>query len=452
MSFFKMSAAFAAVLMALTASAAPILEERTPPGFLRVQAQPGNRIATKDNTIVGTSIHNDAAAAAPGPSTPFQITFNNSYTDTSATLFAYVVGMDLNGASFFLQNDGSVYYPPNPTAAQGNVAVTNAAVNIQLNPSGQLTTVGLPVYCVGARAYYSVGELNFYVNNGGAGAAVVGPSLTNPSDTNADTLFSWLEFSYHDDDEGGYYSNLSYVDLVSIVAQQTLTTTDGATCHVDGLPPTGLADICNAYTLLDQTYSTRLAHSCQMNNASQLVRAVSMEHLLEIPGESGDFAGYYDDYVNSVFEHYTSTPLTVTRSGTTYTGQVDASGNMTFNTGDSFGKPSVQDIFGCGSGPFANVGPQSRKDIAAPLCAAFVRGTLLLDGGNNQPDGVGEDQYYSTEAPAGPVFWWGKYVHQYETDGRGYAFAYDDVVPAGGVDSSGECHGSAAGVTYTIGI
>lgn len=76
-----------------------------------------------------------------------------------------------------------------------------------------------------------------------------------------------------------------------------------------------------------------------------------------------------------------------------------------------------------------------------------MRGTLLLDGGNNQPNGVPESKYYSSSAP---VFWYGSLVHSFEDSGKGYAFPYDDVIPAGGKDTSGSCQAASTQVIYTI--
>lgn len=44
-----------------------------------------------------------------------------------------------------------------------------------------------------------------------------------------------------------------------------------------------------------------------------------------------------------------------------------------------------------------------------------------------------EEDYY-LEAPTN---WYSKAVHDAEVDGRGYAFAYDDVAASGGRDVSG---------------
>jgi hypothetical protein len=56
------------------------------------------------------------------------------------------------------------------------------------------------------------------------------------------------------------------------------------------------------------------------------------------------------------------------------------------------------------------------------LCAAFNRGTFLTDGGNVQPS-LSSDYYYLSS----PSNHYSRIIHEYETDGLGYAFAYDDV-------------------------
>jgi len=68
------------------------------------------------------------------------------------------------------------------------------------------------------------------------------------------------------------------------------------------------------------------------------------------------------------------------------------------------------------------------------LCAAYNRGTLLVNGGNVQP-GVAPNQYY-TDA-AGQKDWYSTIVHRPKIDGRGYAFSYDDVAPGDGHDVAG---------------
>lgn len=111
--------------------------------------------------------------------------------------------------------------------------------------------------------------------------------------------------------------------------------------------------------------------------------------------------------------------------------RVSASDSLACDGGDNRGytRPTSADIYGCNSGPFAidyTVDNDIHKAVVARLCAAFNRGTLLLDGGNYQPS-LGSDSYYTTS----PNNHYSRIVHEHEDGGLGYAFSYDDVNPAG---------------------
>ena len=85
--------------------------------------------------------------------------------------------------------------------------------------------------------------------------------------------------------------------------------------------------------------------------------------------------------------------------------------------------------------------------LSYSLCAAFNRGTLLLSGGHIQP-GLGATSYYTVM----PSNWYSKFVHQHETDGKGYAFPYDDVNPNVGIDQAGVVAGpNPKLLTVTVG-
>ncbi|KAK5633561.1 hypothetical protein RRF57_009275 [Xylaria bambusicola] len=94
----------------------------------------------------------------------------------------------------------------------------------------------------------------------------------------------------------------------------------------------------------------------------------------------------------------------------------------------AYPKPTIADIWGCNSGPFAIIGSDNdvHRAVVPRLCAAFYRSTLLLDGGNVQPS-LPASSYYTVS----PTSHYARLVHQYEVNGLGYAFSYDDVNPAG---------------------
>jgi hypothetical protein len=162
-----------------------------------------------------------------------------------------------------------------------------------------------------------------------------------------------------------------------------------------------------------------------------------------------DFTGYWADYVDAVWRHYTAHDLTIDLSPSfaPVTGRVRQASMNGFATqalvfaglndnGVPFTKPNHRDIFGCASGPLYNSGPDARGAVAARLGAALNRSTLLLPGGTKQPSAdVHAGQYYRPDAPNSAAYrgsttnHFARLVHEHAK--IGYAFPYDDVAPNG---------------------
>lgn len=68
------------------------------------------------------------------------------------------------------------------------------------------------------------------------------------------------------------------------------------------------------------------------------------------------------------------------------------------------------------------------------LCAAFQRSTLLLEGGEQQPNAnVSAANYYQVKT----TNHYARVIHEHEVEGMGYAFSYDDTNPVGsGLDNA----------------
>ena len=163
-----------------------------------------------------------------------------------------------------------------------------------------------------------------------------------------------------------------------------------------------------------------------------------------IATHAGAFDNYYSEYVDKVWSHFASTPLRIhPQNGMGDISCSSASGQMQCD-GASRGipKPAALDIFGC-QGVFSSAAGDNQATLAMlpRLCAALSRTTLLLEGGDLQPS-LPSKSYY----PSSPTNWYAQAVHQDEVDGRGYAFAYDDVRPDGAPDASGSVHSGAPDV------
>lgn len=164
------------------------------------------------------------------------------------------------------------------------------------------------------------------------------------------------------------------------------------------------------------------------------IRAIAPPVLLS--QQPGSFPGFFQRYVNQVWDHYTTNTLTIdTQNGNGNVACHVVGGEMQCD-GDNRGyaKPNAEDIFGCDSGPFSILESDGaiHRAVVPRLCAAFNRGTLLLGGGDVQP-ALPPSSYYTTR----PNNVYSEIVHAVEIEGRGYAFSYDDVSPSPGEDVAG---------------
>jgi hypothetical protein len=170
------------------------------------------------------------------------------------------------------------------------------------------------------------------------------------------------------------------------------------------------------------------------NSGGTLLRVLAPNDYISLYPSA--FSGYYTSYVNQVWTQFTSQPLTINTQAAAGNVTCTVSGSTLNCNGDSRGysKPSEADIFGCNSGPFSILSADNdvHRAVVPRLCAAFDRTTLLLNGGNIQP-GLPASDYYTML----PTNYYSKLVHQYEVDGKGYAFSYDDVNPDGAVNQAG---------------
>ena len=361
---------------------------------------------------------------------------------TSSTVYAYITGqaLDNNNAVFLLQADGKTpYYPTSPSSTGAPLAVNCA---IPLSAPGSTTSAVIP-HIAGGRVWFSIGTpLTFLLNPGPSGsssASLVEPSPTNPSDPNINIMWDFCELTYND---AQLFTNITYVDFVSIPIALTLTNTAGATQHVAGTAASGLDTVCAGLQAQSATEGNNAWASLVVPNPSGgNLRALSPNNA---PDKSV-FNNYYQSYVDAVYTKYTSTPLSIDTqasygvvSGTVQNGVFD------FGAGGQFAQPSAADIFGCSTGPFADTTGE-RAAFVPRLAAAFNRSTLLID--STTPSATPAEYYQST-----PTNHYSRIVHAANIDGRGYAFPYDDVTPTGGQDQSGAVYdGAPTLLTITVG-
>ncbi|KAI0508974.1 glycoside hydrolase family 64 protein [Xylaria bambusicola] len=383
-------------------------------------------VITEDNILNSTTVRGGEGSGSisrikAAQAGAFPIEVHNNFGNG---MFMYITGRDTSGAPVLLGANGQYVYPQAdgtgvPKEITGNIA-------IPLNGQGQTTTITLPQALISARIYLANGNLRFFtVRDGNGVSAIVEPSAANPADPSAEVQWGFIEFNY---DGVFVFANISFVDFVGIPLGMGVTLATGEQQTVQGLMSGAVNNICNglkAQTAADRSIWDRL---CVTTGSGQALRVLA-PNLYE-SGQPGQFGGYYDGYINDVWNKYSNEDLFINTQTGAGTVSCRVSNNQLNCAGDNraYPKPTIGDIWGCNSGPFAIIGSDNdvHRAVVPRLCAAFYRSTLLLGGGNVQPS-LPANTYYTVN----PTSHYARLVHQYEVNGLGYAFSYDDVNPAG---------------------
>lgn len=396
----------------------------------------------RENIITGAPTQLQARVS-PG----LQINIHNS---GSEDIHAYITGLDpTTGAALILQNSGGnavsssnysshTFFGP---SADGSEVPVDIPVNDFAFPvaANHISNIVLPSYLSAARVWLSESSLVFKIvaNSGRSNlSSLVEPTAVNPTDPAYVLKWGFVEFT---NVEGGMVVNPSFVDWVGLPIGIALTSDDKHREVIPGLKPNAIADICDG--MKNQTakdHNPWWRDMCILDAEGRPLRVLSPNLYLSLAGKENAMAGYYDAYVDQVWDRYKKEPLTIdTQINTTNVGAlinctVSQNNVLTCPNDPShqYAKPNVRDIMGCNSGPFVVVDPNDdiHKRVVARLCAAFGRSTLLLDGGNVQPSmAVNNDTYYQAD----PTNHYARIVHEHLQGNQGYAFSYDDVNPMG---------------------
>ncbi|MFI5828400.1 glycoside hydrolase family 64 protein [Streptomyces sp. NPDC051578] len=297
-----------------------------------------------------------------------------------------------------------------PWPAGGNPPTPAPDASISGPANGQTKTIRMPKFS--GRVYFSIGQkIVFKVSTGG----LVQPAVQNPSDPNRGILFNWSEYTLND---AGLWINSTQVDMFSAPYAVGVKAGNGTVTSTGRLKP-------GAYNAVySQLRSAGWGGLIQSRPDGTPVRALSPGHGIEAGGIP---AGVMNDYINRVWNKYSSSTLTVTpfvnEPNTKYYGRV--SGDvMNFTNGSgavvtSFQKPDSESVLGCYKlldAPNDTV----RGPISRTLCAGFNRSTLLTNP--NQPDANGTGFYRDAVTNH-----YSRIIHEQMADGKAYGFAFDDV-------------------------
>ncbi|KAH7312207.1 glycoside hydrolase family 64 protein [Stachybotrys elegans] len=341
---------------------------------------------------------------------------------------AYITGLDPSGRVVFIRGDGSLYYPSSGGSGVP-IWISQADVQIPMNPGQELNIV-LPFSVTSGRIYYAAGDLSFAVVATDVGEGIVQPAPNNIRDPSANINWGFVELTLTS--EGVLYANISYVDFVGLPLGMELTVNGGPTQSAYGVTANAVASICNSLGAQTGRDGRPWGGMC-LAGSNGPVRVLSPYLYTDL--DANGFVTYWDQYANDVWNKYRSQPLVIDTQGPAGRVNCWVTGDVMNCDGDNRGyaRPTARDIWGCDSGPFGKASGDNGVHLAVipRLCAAFVRSTLLLGGGEVQP-GLGQTSYYLAD----PSNHYSRIVHEHEVDGKGYAFAYDDVNP-GSENASG---------------
>ncbi|MCJ1476645.1 hypothetical protein MMC13_005313 [Lambiella insularis] len=377
-------------------------------------------IITSQDTVNET--YAAANSSTPGPAklaaaTTLPISFVNNLSGGAVN--AYVTGLDSNNRVVLLQPNGAWYYPPSSGATTPQPVSANVA--IPLGGAGSTTSITLPGYLSAGRVWLAEGTLQFFIVDTSNGVSLVEPSAVNPSDPSAGVNWGFAELTTG---SGGIYADVSYVDFAGLVLGIQLNDGDGSTQSALGLQANAITEICSELTAQAAKDGQPWNQLCMTTSSGVVLRILAPPDYISLYPNA--FSTYWTAYVDQVWTQYTNQPLTIDTQVSAGNVSCQVTGVTLNCAGDNRGyaKPTAGDIFGCNSGTFAIESGDNYIHLAVVprLCAAFNRATLLLPGGNLQPSLPATDFY-----TVSPTNYYSKFVHQYEVDGKGYAFSYDDV-------------------------
>ena len=245
----------------------------------------------------------------------------------------------------------------------------------------------------------------------------VQPAGGNPNDASYHKSFGFAEFTY---DERTTCVNPSNVDFAGLSMGVEVITNDRSAYPIaGGLNPHAKEDICAELERVS-TDQAPWSKGC-VPGPNGVTRVLAPN--VAMGGHPGAFDSHYDEYHQQVMEKYSRKPLTILGQEC-HTDPVSKTLSCSDGSFVPF-DPEAWEIFTC-QGAFQPPVEQMSRTIMEQLCSAYHRGTLLLPGGDVQPS-LSADLFYTNDCHNA----YAKAVHMYSHDGKGYAFAKDDI-PGGG--------------------
>ena len=379
-----------------------------------------------------------------------------AYSDLPQGSFALILNNESNGKL----RDDQIYLQilSQPTGEVTYVSVTSTNVTNALQGIGSLGAVNvgssntvLPSFTLadvknhtlylpgdgryyGTRIYVAINSpLTMAVNATADGYAQ--PNLENPADPNNAIAFDWFEMTYDPTPQSNnpglntvaFGGNMTQVDSFSIPMAFTIQGVAG-TRHVRGITlGKNSSSGVNRRDELIKKYLNAPEIDTPFKQLAQrvggrVVRLIAPYHS-DIFKTGGAYQGYFDHYINDIWNYYTSNELNAYdqkgNQGNHCVGQV-VDGVLTFTRNDNgpfyLSKPTTYDIFVC-SGAF-QPGGINENALGAQFAAAFNRHVS-----GNADTWLVPSSYYQGK----PANDWSKFWHEVSIDHLAYGFGFDDV-------------------------
>ena len=332
---------------------------------------------------------------------------NGAYPD--AQVYWAILGYNpaTNALSYLNRSGNLVAASPGDNTAPGHLSKNGKNYANYFHRVSDVGTFTLPKM-YGARIFLSVGSPMFLEVLGvPGGVGFAGPDINNPADPNQDVVFDFGEFTYNNI---GFFGNTTRVDQFGFPTRLRLVSNDG----------------------FDRTLGENVSRAQIFNDFANLPQAefrslVRRPYRIVAP-KAGEFAagrsqaGYFNPYINQIWDTYRGRDLVLTNQAGTFRGRVQGDNFVFARDGGPAGlivsKPSSIEVFEA-SGAFAR-GNDLEKVVQAQLAAAINRHVVI----DVDPSRWADDTTYYRNAPAN---FYAKFWHDRSLDGKAYGFAYDDV-------------------------
>lgn len=340
------------------------------------------------------------------------------------------------------QRGDGIYYWGRPDGTYKAVAANEYCTDYSYTIADDDGTDGRRVFNIpkntnGARIFYSYGS-KMSIHGPDNGVGVVFPSIANPNDPDYNKYYDWLEYTIRED--GVTWVNTTQVDQFGFPALITAYASDGSVrSNGDNLfTQTGVAI---SRSEVYQKYYDYMASK----GISSDFDCLAEKYRIVCPGKSSKFnKNYLDDYINEVWNYWTTHSTTVDHAQGKFTLTCDGT-NLNFKCTESknagmctvgetysvHGKPTTEQAFE-GSGCLATdtKGTGMEPALQAWVCAALNRHVATRSdnpawGYTTAPAPASYNAAYYLEGKAN---YYSGFWHSISTNnGLAYGFCYDDV-------------------------